>query len=144
MLKGHPEVIKEDPRNKEGPSPSLPFHIPLFTMTSYSIDEYESVGEQGAYCNAILTDEACRARISSPTDSRTAVEETTVTPPPVMIPSADMIREMAEDRFLEFTERTTATVVEEVDKPINYHQEAEQPLDDDLGLPFFLNRPSSL
>ncbi len=30
-------------------------------MTSHSIDEYESVGERGAYRNAVLADEACRA-----------------------------------------------------------------------------------
>ena len=113
-------------------------------MTSYSIDEYESVGERGAYHNTILADEARRARISSPTDSRTAVEETAVTPPPIMIPSVDMIREMAEDRFIEFLGQTTATVVEEVDEPIDYHREAEQPIDDDPGLPFFPNCPSSL
>ena len=113
-------------------------------MTSYSIDEYKSVGEWGAYRNTILADKACRARISSPTDSRTAVEETAVTLPPVMIPSMDMIREMAEDCFIKFLGQTTATVVEEVNEPINYHQEAEQPIDDDPGLPFFPNCPSSL
>ncbi len=85
-------------------------------MTSYSINEYKSVGERGAYCNAILTDEACRARISSPTDSRMVVEETT-TPPPVMIPSVDMIREMAKDQFLKFMEQVTVTVIEEVEEP---------------------------
>ncbi len=113
-------------------------------MTSYSIDEYESVGEQGAYRNALLTDEAHRVRISSPSDSRTAVEETTVTLPPVMIPSADMIREMAEDHFLEFTEQLTATAVEEVEEPIDYERVADQTTDNDPGLPFFPNRPSSL
>jgi len=70
-------------------------------MTSPFIDAYESVGERGAYRNAILADEASRARISSPTSSRTVVEESdATTPPPVMIPSTDMIREMAEDQFL--------------------------------------------
>ncbi len=111
-------------------------------MTSYSVDEYESVGERGAYRNALLADEARRAQISSPTSSRTVVEETTVTPPPVMIPSADMIREMAEDQFLEFTSQV-ATIVEEVEEPIDYTRTGEQPDDEDPGLPFFPNLPSS-
>ncbi len=111
-------------------------------MTSYSVDEYESVGERGAYRNALLADEARRAQISSPTSSRTVVEETTVTPPPVMIPSANMIREMAEDRFLEFTEQVT-TVIKEVEEPIDYSRTTEQPDDDEPGLPFFPNLPSS-
>ena len=113
-------------------------------MTSYSIDEYESVGERGAYRNAILANEARRARVSSPADSRTVVKETAVTPPPVMIPSTDMIREMAEDRFLDFVGQTTTTVIQDIEEPIDYHREAEQPHDDDLGLPFFPNHPSSL
>ncbi len=113
-------------------------------MTSYSIDEYESIGKRGAYRNAILADEAHRGRISSPSNTRTMVEDIAVTPPPVMIPSANMIREMAEDRFLEFTEQAaTTTIMEEVKEPINYSRVAEQPTDNDLGLPFFPNRPSS-
>ncbi len=72
-----------------------------------------------------------------------AVKEMTATPPPIMIPSADMIREMAEDQFLEFTEQVAATVVEEVKEPIDYQRVAEQPTDDNPGLPFFPNRPSS-
>ena len=111
-------------------------------MTSF-IDEYESVGERGAYRNAVLADEALRARISSPIHAST-VEEDAVTPPPVMIPSADMIREMAKDRFLQFTEELSATVVEDVEEPIDYHRTTEQPTDDDdPGLPFFPNLPSS-
>ncbi len=115
-------------------------------MTSSFIDEYESVGERGAYRNAILADEASRARISSPTSSRTVVEEReAATPPPVMIPSADMIREMAEDQFLQFTEDLAPTTVEEVEEPIDYHRIADQPPhDNDPGLPFFPNAPSSL
>ncbi len=61
-----------------------------------------------------------------------------------MIPSADMIREMAEDQFLEFTEQVTATIVEEVEGPIDYERVANQPTDNDPGLPFFPNCPSSL
>ncbi len=113
-------------------------------MTSSFIDEYESVGERGAYRNAVLADEAARARISSPTSSRTVVEDTAATPPPVMIPSADMIREMAEDQFLRFTEDLPATVIEEVEEPIDYHHAADQPNDNDPGIPFFPNNPSSL
>ncbi len=111
-------------------------------MTSSFIDEYESVGERGAYRNAILADEANRARVSSPTQSRTTAVEDAATPPPVMIPSADMIREMAEDRFLEFTEDLAATVVEEVEEPIDYNRTTE-PANDDPDLPFFPNLPSS-
>ncbi len=112
-------------------------------MTSYHIDEYESVGERAAYRNTVLADEALRASISSPADSRTAIEGDTATPPPVMIPSTDMIREMAEDRFLQFTEDLLTTVIEEVEEPINYDRVADQPTNDDPGLPFFPNLPSS-
>src|SRR6266702_1613442 len=101
MQTGPLKTHKRRPRETEDPISLSSTHIPLhyftYTMTSYSVDEYESVGERGAYRNALLANEACRAQISSPTSSRTVVEETTVTPPPVMIPSADMIREMAED-----------------------------------------------
>ncbi len=113
-------------------------------MTSYYSDASDSVGEWVAYHNAILADEVRQAQISLPTDSRTVVEETTVTPPPVMIPSTDMIREMAKDHFLDFIGQTTATTIKEVNEPINYHQEAEQPVNDNPGLPFFPNHPSSL
>src|SRR6266704_1166046 len=112
-------------------------------MTSSFIDEYESVGERGAYRNAVLADAARQAHISSPTESRTAVAEDSVTPPPVMIPSADMIREMAEDRFLQFTEDLATTVVEDVEEPIDYHQTTSQPDDYHPGLPFFPNLPTS-
>ncbi len=60
-----------------------------------------------------------------------------------MIPSANMIREMAEDQFLTFTEQVTHATAEEVEEPIDYHRVAEQPTDDDPGLPFFPNCPSS-
>ncbi len=110
-------------------------------MTSYSIDEYESIGKWGAYRNAILADEARAAHISSPTMTRTVVEETIATPPPIMIPSTDMIREMVEEQFLDFTRQTT--VVEEVKEPIDYAREVEQPEGNDPGLPFFPNLPSS-
>jgi len=60
-----------------------------------------------------------------------------------MIPSADMIREMAEDRFLQFTEELATTVIEEVEEPIDYHRTTDQATDDNPGLPFFPNLPSS-
>jgi len=110
-------------------------------MTSYHNDATDSIGEWGAYRNAVLANKACRAHISSPTNTRTAVEEVSITPPPIMIPSADMLREMAEDQFLTFTEQVTT--VEEVEEPIDYHRVTEQPTDDNPGLPFFPNRPSS-
>ncbi len=68
-----------------------------------------------------------------------AIEEDTATPPPIMILLADMIREMAEDRFLQFTEELTATVVEEVEEPIDYDRVAEEPINNNPGLPFFPN-----
>ncbi len=107
-------------------------------MTSLFYNEYASIGEQAAYHNAVLADEARRAEIS-PMNSRARAEEDTATPPPVMIPSADMIREMAEDCFLQFTEELSATVVEEVEGPIDYERVADQPTDNDPGLPFFPN-----
>src|SRR6266702_2765671 len=146
MQKGHLKRHKREPcktKRLHLPIPiihSSPLCTSLIAMTFYSNDATDSVGERGAYRNAILADEAHRARISSPTNTRTMVEETT-TPPPIMIPSADMIREMAEDRFLDFTEQVT--VIEEVEEPIDYQRVAEQPTDDDLGLPFFPNKPSS-
>ncbi len=61
-----------------------------------------------------------------------------------MIPSVDMIREMAEDQFLQFTEDLPATVVEEIEEPIDYNKVADQARDDnDPGIPFFPNLPSS-
>jgi len=72
-----------------------------------------------------------------------AVGEDTATPPPMMIPSTDMIQEMAEDRFLQFTEELGMTIIEEVKEPIDYHRTANQPTDDDPGIPFFPNLPSS-
>ena len=124
--------------------PSTSTSTSTLQMTSSFIDEYESVGERGAYRNAVLADKALRAHISSPTDSRTAVEGDAATPPPVMIPLADMLREMAEDQFLQFTEDLATTVVKEVKEPINYHRVTDQPNDNnDPGLPFFPNKPSS-
>ncbi len=55
-----------------------------------------------------------------------------------------MIREMAEDCFLEFTKQLLATIIEEVEEPINYKRTAEQPTNNDPSLPFLPNHPSSL
>jgi len=60
---------------------------------NFSTDEYESVGECGAYRNAVLANEAQRDHISSPRVT-TIIPSSPVhiaTPPPVIIPSADMI-----------------------------------------------------
>ncbi len=60
---------------------------------NFSTDKYESVGERGAYRNAVLAAEAERDRISSP-QVMTIIPSSPVhiaTPPPILIPSADMI-----------------------------------------------------
>ncbi len=60
---------------------------------NFTTDKYESVGERGAYRNAVLAQEAQRDRISSP-QVTTIIPSSPVhiaTPPPVIIPSADMI-----------------------------------------------------
>ncbi len=115
---------------------------------NFSIDEYESVGEHGAYRNAVLAAEAERDRISSPRVT-TIIPTSPVpiaTPPPVLIPSADMIREAPDASFVTMLESLTsaATRVEEVEEPIDYHREAEVVEDDDPGLPYFPNKPASL
>ncbi len=63
-----------------------------------------------------------------------------------MIPSADMVREMPDALFVHMLESlaSTATRIEEVEEPINYHCEPEVEDDDDLGLPYFPNQPASL
>ncbi len=60
---------------------------------NFTVDEYESVGERGAYCNAVLANEAERDMICSPRVT-TVIPSSPVhiaTPPPIMIPSADTI-----------------------------------------------------
>src|SRR6266702_7430074 len=103
-------------------------------------DEYESVGERGAYRNAVLAIEAERDTISSPRVT-TIIPSSTVhiaTPPPVMIPSADMIQEVPDSSFVTMLESlaSAATRVEMVEEPINYHREEEVVEDDDPGLPY--------
>jgi len=111
-------------------------------------DEYESVGERGAYRNAVLAAEAERDRISSPRVT-TIIPSSPVhiaTPPPVLIPSADMIREAPDSSFVTMLESlaSAATRVEMVEESINYDREPEVDEDDDPGLPYFPNNPASL
>src|SRR6266571_3299025 len=111
-------------------------------------DEYESAGERGAYRNAVLAVEAERDTISSPRVT-TIIPSSPVhiaTPPPVLIPSADMIREAPDSSFVTMLESlaSAATRVEMVEEPIDYDREPEVEVDDDLGLPYFPNNPASL
>ncbi len=92
---------------------------------NFSTDEYESVGERGAYRNAVLAVEAERDRISSPQVTMIIPSSPVhiVTPPPVLIPSADMIREAPDSSFVTMLESlaSAATRVEVIEEPINYH-----------------------
>ncbi len=115
---------------------------------SFSLDEYESVGEHGAYCNAVLANEAQRDTISSPRVT-TVIPSSPVhiaTPPPLMIPSADTIREAPDASFVTMLESlaSAATRIEMIEEPINYHREPEADDDEDPDLPFFPNNPASL
>ncbi len=111
-------------------------------------DEYESVGERGAYRNAVLAAEAERDRISSPRITRVIPSSPVhiATPPPVMIPSADMVREALDDQFIDMLESLAgaSTRIEMMEEPINYHREPEADDDEDPGLPYFPNQPASL
>jgi len=118
-------------------------------MSSFR-DEYESVGERGAYRNAVLAAEAQRDMISSPRVT-TIIPSSPVpiaTPPPVLIPSADMIREAPDSSFVTMLESlaSAATRIEmvEAEEPIDYHRTPEVEDDDDPGLPYFPNNPASL
>ncbi len=115
---------------------------------NFSTDEYESVGERGTYRNTVLAAEAERDKISSPRVT-TIIPSSPVhiaTPPPVLIPSADMIQEVPDSSFVTMLESlaSAATRVEMVEEPINYHREEEVVEDDDPGLPYFPNNPASL
>src|SRR6266702_966916 len=114
---------------------------------NFSTDEYESVEERGAYRNAVLAAEAKRDRISSPRVT-TIIPSSPVhiaTPPPVIIPSADMIREAPDSSFVTMLESiaSAATRIEMIEEPINYHREEEAIEDEDPGLPYFPNNPAS-
>ncbi len=115
---------------------------------NFSTDEYESVGERGAYHNTVLASEAQRDTISSPRVT-TIIPSSPVhiaTPPPVIIPSADMIREAPDLSFVTMLESlaSATTRIEMVEEPIDYHREEEVVEDDDPGLPYFPNNPASL
>ncbi len=115
---------------------------------NFSTDEYESVGECGAYRNTVLANEAQRDNIPSPRVT-TIIPSSPIhiaTPPPLVIPSADMMREAPDSSFITMLESlaSTATRIEMVEEPINYHREEEVVEDDDLGLPYFPNNPASL
>src|SRR6266581_4483965 len=121
----------------------FPSHTPsqTFTLTMSSFrDEYESVGERGAYRNAVLAAEAERDRISSPRVT-TIIPSSPVhiaAPPPVIIPSADMIREAPDVSFITMLESiaSAATRVEMVEESIDYNREPDVEVDDDPGLPY--------
>ncbi len=115
---------------------------------NFTTDEYESVGERGAYRNAVLANEAQRDMISSPR-VMTVIPSSPVhiaTPPPLMIPSADTIREAPHATFIDMLESlaSAATQIEMIEEPIDYHREATDEEDDDPGLPYFPNNPASL
>ncbi len=115
---------------------------------NFSVDEYESVGERGTYRNAVLAQEAQRDEISSPRVT-TIIPTSPVhiaTPPPLMIPSADTIREAPDSSFVTMLESlaSAATRIEMIEEPIDYHREPEVDNDDDPGLPYFPNNPASL
>src|SRR6266704_577752 len=115
---------------------------------NFSTDQYESVGERGAYRNAVLAMEAERDTISSPrvTTIIPASPVHIATPPPVMIPSADMNREAPDSRFVNMLEilASAATRLETIEEPIDYHRQPEVEDDDDPGLLYFPNNPASL
>ncbi len=115
---------------------------------SFSHDEYKSVGEHAAYQNAVLANEAARDTISSP-QVTTIIPSTPVpiaTPPPLMIPSADTIREAPNASFITMLKSlaSAATRIEMVEEPINYDREPDIEEDEDPGLPYFPNNPRSL
>ncbi len=115
---------------------------------NFSTDEYESVGERGAYCNTVLAQEAQRDTISSPRVT-TIIPSSPVhiaTPLLVIIPSADMIREAPDLSFINMLKSlaSAATQIEMIEEPINYHRKEESEEDDDPGLPYFPNNPASL
>ena len=115
---------------------------------NFSTDEYKSVGERGAYRNAVLANKAQRDTISSPrvTTSIPSSPIHIATPPPVIIPSTDMIREAPDSSFVNMLESlaSAATRIEMVEEHIDYHREEEVIEDDDPGLPYFPNNPTSL
>jgi len=115
---------------------------------NFSTDEYESVGERGAYRNAVLANKAQRDVISSPRVTMIIPSSPVhiTMPPPLMIPSVDTIRDAPHATFVDMLESlsSAATRIEMVEEPIDYHREAEVDEDDEPGLPYFPNNPASL
>ncbi len=115
---------------------------------NFSVDEYESIGERGTYRNAVLANEAERDTICSP-QVTTVIPSSPVhiaTPPPLVIPSADTIREMPNANFIAMLESLAGatTRIQMVEEPINYEWESNVDTDKDPGLPYFPNNPASL
>ncbi len=113
-----------------------------------SVDEYKSVGECGAYCNAVLANEAKRDTICSPRVT-TIIPSSPIhitTPPPVMIPSTNTIREMPNTSFITMLESLAgaATRIKMVEEPIDYEHKANIDMNKEPGLPYFPNKPTSL
>ncbi len=115
---------------------------------NFTTNKYESVGERGAYCNAVLAEEAKRNRISSPQVTMVIPSSPVhiATPPPVMIPSANTIHSMPTNSFIAMLESLSAaaTRVKEVEEPIDYNREPNVDDDEDPGLPYFPNKAASL
>ncbi len=115
---------------------------------NFTVDKYESVGERGAYRNAVLANEAERDAICSPKVTMIIPSSPVhiTTPPPVMIPSTDMIREMPDVNFMDMLKSLAGatTRIEMVEEPINYEHEPNVDEDEDPGLPYFPNKPASL
>ncbi len=106
------------------------------------------MGERGAYHNAVLANEAERDTVCSPRIT-TIIPSSPVhiaTLPPIMIPSANTIRDMLNTNFVAMLKSLAgaATRIEMVEEPINYEREPEVNEDEDLGLPYFPNKPTSL
>src|SRR6266568_2881271 len=147
LKKERPKTHKRranDDRRRHSPTshytPDTPTPLLLKDNMNFSVDEYESVGERGTYRNAVLANEAQRDIISSP-QVTTVIPSSPVhiaTPPPLMIPSADTIRETPHATFVDMLESlaSAATRIEMVEEPIDYHREAEEEEDDDPGLPY--------
>ncbi len=118
------------------------------TNMNFSTDEYESVGECGAYRNAVLANEAKRDTICSPRVTMIIPSSPVhiATPPPLMIPSADTIRDMPNANFVAMLESLAGatTRIEMVEEPIDYERESDVDTDEDPGLPYFPNQPASL
>src|SRR6266702_5214491 len=137
-------------KTQKNPSPPL-YHqkenlLPI-TM-NHTYDEYESIGECGAYRNAVLAEEAKRNTISSPRVT-TIIPSSPVhiaTPPPIMIPSTNTLCSMPTNNFVTMLESlaSTATRVEEIEEPIDYDREPEANNNEDPGLPYFPNKATSL